>query len=117
VGASRSRLPIPHCRRHAQSEGGSMNIEQERAAFEAFESKHGLCVTKEGELYRSHVIRWMWKAWQARAALQSQDMRTVIEALETAQNNECGPRRPWGSADPDSDEYAHDAFMWDYYQR
>lgn len=49
-----------------------MNIEQERKDFEAFESKHGLCVTKEGELYRSHVIRWMWKAWQARAALQSQ---------------------------------------------
>lgn len=50
-------------------------------------------------------------------SLQSQDMRTVIEALKAAQNNECGPRRPWGSADPDSDEYAHDAFMWDYYQR
>ena len=50
-----------------------MNIEQERADFEAFASKHGLCVTEDGDLYRSHVVAWMWKAWQARAALQSQD--------------------------------------------
>ena len=50
-----------------------MNIEQERAEFEAFASKHGLCVTEGGDLYRSHVVAWMWKAWQARAALQSQD--------------------------------------------
>lgn len=50
-----------------------MNTEQERADFEAFASKHGLCVTEGGGLYRSHVVAWMWKAWQARAALQSQD--------------------------------------------
>lgn len=47
-----------------------MNIKQERADFEAFASKHGLCVTEEGDLYRSHVVAWMWKAWQARAAIE-----------------------------------------------
>src|SRR5690606_16891884 len=50
-----------------------MNTEQERAEFEAFASKHGLCVTEDGDLYRSHDVDWLWKAWQARAALQSQD--------------------------------------------
>ena len=50
-----------------------MDITQERADFEAFASKHGLCVTEGGDLYRSHVVAWMWKAWQARAVLQSQD--------------------------------------------
>lgn len=50
-----------------------MNIEQERSAFEAFASKHGLCVTLQDDVYRSHVVGWMWRAWQARASLQSQD--------------------------------------------
>lgn len=55
--------------------------------------------------------------WNQRAALQSQDMKPVIEALGAAQSNECGPHRPLGSSDPDSVNYNHDAFMWDYYQR
>lgn len=46
-----------------------MNIDQERAKFEAFASKHGMCVTKHSDLYLSHTINWMWRAWQARAAL------------------------------------------------
>ena len=50
-----------------------MNIEQERAAFEAFASKNGLCITHGDDLYRSHVVGWMWRAWQACAALHSQD--------------------------------------------
>ena len=61
-----------------------MNIE-ERTEFEAFASKHGLCVTEDGDLYRSHVLAWMWKAWQARAALTAQDealLRQALEALE-----------------------------------
>ena len=55
-----------------------MTNEQERADFEAFASKHGLCVTEDGDLYRSHVVAWMWKAWQARAALQSQDREEIM---------------------------------------
>jgi len=51
-----------------------MNIE-ERTEFEAFASKHGLCVTEDGDLYRSHVLAWMWKAWQARAALHTQERK------------------------------------------
>lgn len=58
-----------------------MNTEQERAAFEAFASKHGLCVTEDNDLYRSHLVTWMWRAWQARAALQSQD-REDAERLD-----------------------------------
>ena len=50
-----------------------MTNEQERAEFEAFASQHGLCVTEDGDLYRSQLVAWMWKSWQARAALQSQD--------------------------------------------
>lgn len=53
----------------------------------------------------------------AGVALQSQYREVIIEALKCAQNNECGPRRPFGSSDPDSDDYACDAFMWDYYQK
>lgn len=41
------------------------DIEQERAKFEAFASKHGMCVTKYSDLYFSHTINWMWRAWQA----------------------------------------------------
>jgi len=55
-----------------------MNTEQERADFEAFASQHGLCVTEDGDLYRSHVVAWMWKAWQARAALQSHEYSAAI---------------------------------------
>jgi len=36
------------------------------------------------------------------------------EAVQTAQQN-IGPRRPSGSSDPQSPDYDHDAFMWDYY--
>lgn len=40
----------------------------------------------------------------------------AIEALKSAQNNVCA-RRPFGtSADPNSDDYDHDTFMWDFYQ-
>src|SRR5690606_24071124 len=61
-----------------------MNTEQERAEFEAFASKHGLCVTEDGDLYRSHVVAWMWKAWQARAALQSKDREDTTDPLQGA---------------------------------
>lgn len=64
-----------------------MNTEQERAEFEAFASSHGLCVTEDGGLYRSQLVAWMRKAWQARAALaaqacgQAQDGRPTDDAL------------------------------------
>lgn len=44
-----------------------MDIQKERTEFEKFASSHGLCVTEDGGLYRSHVLAWMWKAWEARA--------------------------------------------------
>lgn len=51
-----------------------MNIEKERGAFEQWVSGFGLNVSIEDGLYRSHVVGWMWHAWQAgRAAMQSQD--------------------------------------------
>ncbi len=58
-----------------------MSTEQERADFEAFTSQHGLCITEDGDLYRSHVVAWMWKSWQARAALQSQDRDEGYRAM------------------------------------
>ena len=68
-----------------------MNTEQERADFEAFASKHGLCITEDGDLYRSHVVAWMWKSWQARAALQSQPMPPEISRdLLTRYGNNAG---------------------------
>lgn len=98
-----------------------MNIEQERAAFERHWRDFYQIGTKLDRIngrYHSMAVQCAWEAWQAgRAALQSQDMKPVIEALEAAQNNECGPHRPFGSSDPDSDDYDHDAFMWDYYQK
>src|SRR5690606_20567944 len=73
-----------------------MNTEQERAEFEAFASNHGLCVTEDGDLYRSHVVAWMWKAWQARAALQSQDQVDAeryryLSSMATQQTDTLGP--------------------------
>jgi len=51
-----------------------MNIEKEREAFEHWVSEFGLNISTEDGLYRSHVVGWMWNAWQAgRAALQTQD--------------------------------------------
>lgn len=93
-----------------------MNIEQERMDFEASASKHGLCTTLDDGFYRSHVARWMWRAWQERAALQEQDLSIVLDALEAAQGN-IAAHRPVGSSDPGSDRYDHDAFMWDFYQK
>lgn len=44
------------------------------------------------------------------------DTGKAIRALKTAQNNLCA-RRPFGaSSDPNSPDYDHDAFMWDFYQ-
>lgn len=51
-----------------------MNQDQ-RAAFESLIAKHGLCITKENDLYRSHVVGWMGKAYEA--ALESQDREDV----------------------------------------
>lgn len=96
--------------------------EQELADFEAwFATKFNadrLSEKTSTDGYGDAYALTAWLAYQAgRADLQSQCMRPVIEALETAQNNECGPHRPIGSSDPDSVNYDHDAFMWDYYQR
>src|SRR5690606_11192646 len=77
-----------------------MNTEQERADFEAFASKHGLCVTEDGDLYRSHVVAWMWKAWQARAALQSQDREDAerldwLDSMNAKLNSNYGTTYRW----------------------
>lgn len=55
-----------------------MDIQKERAEFEKFASSHGLCVTEDGGLYRSHVLAWMWKAWKARAGLEERNMGLVL---------------------------------------
>lgn len=60
-----------------------MNTEQERTYFEAFASRHGLCITEDNYLYRSHLVAWMWKAWQARAALQSRDREADPDTIRT----------------------------------
>lgn len=46
-----------------------MNIEKEREAFEKWVSGFGLNISTEDGLYRSHVVGWMWHAWQARVNL------------------------------------------------
>ena len=48
---------------------------------------------------------------------QAPDMALIVKTLRVAQNNECGPHRPAGSSDPDSRDYDHGAFMWDFYRR
>lgn len=63
------------------------DTEQERIEFEAFASKHGLCVTWDGDLYRSHVVAWMWKAWQARAAIEA-DRNRRGEPVESFQKSD-----------------------------
>jgi len=40
----------------------------------------------------------------------------AAQALKSAQSN-IAAYRPPGSSDPESSQYDHDAFMWDYYQR
>src|SRR5690606_8588502 len=78
------RLPLPQCghqgvpngRRHAQSEGGRMSTEQERADFEAWAASIGFCVTgKYAETIDVLCAESAFKAgYQAgRATLQSQD--------------------------------------------
>lgn len=47
-----------------------MNYDKERKSFEQWVRVCGLNISSEEGLYRSHVVGWMWKAWQAgRAAL------------------------------------------------
>lgn len=103
-----------------------MNTEQLRAEFEAWARNKNydldavMLLSKPPKFshYANPATQDALEAYQAgRAALQSQDMKPVIEALGAAQSNECGPHRPLGSSDPDSVNYDHDAFMWDYYQR
>ena len=48
-----------------------MNIEQERAAFEAWFTKTFISGPKD--IFTQVVKDIAWEAWQARAALQSQD--------------------------------------------
>lgn len=52
-----------------------MSIEKERKAFEHWVSEFGLNVSTEDGLYRSHVVGWMWHAWQARAAIKADRQR------------------------------------------
>lgn len=44
------------------------------------------------------------------------DGSLAAQALKSAQSN-IAAYRPRGSSDPESSQYDHDAFMWDYYQR
>lgn len=53
-----------------------MNIRNEREAFEQWVSGFGLNVSIEDGLYRSHVVGWMWHAWQARANLYMGEQQT-----------------------------------------
>lgn len=51
------------------SSKSAKTIEQHRAEFEAFCGKHGLSTKQDmstgSGLFNSHVVGWMWKAWQA----------------------------------------------------
>ena len=46
-----------------------MRTEKEREEFERWVSENGLNTSIVDRLYRSHVVGWMWHAWQARANL------------------------------------------------
>jgi hypothetical protein len=52
-----------------------MNIEKEREAFERWVSVCGLNTTIEEGLYRSQVVGWMWRAWQARVNLCTKEQK------------------------------------------
>ena len=61
-----------------------MNIDQERAEFERHWHDFYQLGTKLARIngrYHSHIVQRAWEAWQARAALQSQD-REDAERLD-----------------------------------
>lgn len=58
-----------------------MSIEKEREAFERWVSEFGLNVSTEDGLYRSHVVGWMWHAWQARANLCTNEKDGTLARL------------------------------------
>lgn len=45
------------------------------ATLEALINRHGLCATKDGDLYRSHLVGWMLKAYEA--ALASPEVQAL----------------------------------------
>lgn len=56
-------------------DGGCMNIEKEREAFEQWVSGCGLSISTKDALYRIYVMGWMWEAWQARANLCKKEQK------------------------------------------
>lgn len=66
-----------------------MNTEQERAEFEAwFQDERGQPARKADGTY-SPFASGCWRAWQARAALQSQDREDLLKALIIAEDMLC----------------------------
>lgn len=57
--------------------------DQRRAGFEALINRHGLCATKDGDLYRSHLVGWMLKAYEA--ALTSPEVQALRKDAERYQ--------------------------------
>lgn len=94
IAASKHLIPIEK----TQSSGNPGQLElsrnsgelDERAAFERFSSKNGLNTQKADDLHRSHLVAWMWKAWQARAALAQQDtlQAEVLDMVRMLEANE-----------------------------
>ena len=64
-----------------------MNIEQERAAFEAWFTKTKAYISDSKDILAQIVRDIAWDTWKARAALQSQD-------LEDAESHQRARRRP-----------------------
>lgn len=50
------------------------------ATLEALVNRHGLCATKNGDLYRSHLVGWMRLAYQA--ALASPEVKALRKDAE-----------------------------------
>lgn len=67
-----------------------MNIEQERAAFEAWFTKTKAYISDPKDIFAQIARDIAWAAWQARAALQSPDIQERIrdgERLEWLAEN------------------------------
>lgn len=53
------------------------------ATLEALVNRHGLCIAKDSDLYRSHLVGWMLKAYEA--ALASPEVQALQwQPIETA---------------------------------
>lgn len=53
------------------------------ATLEALVNRHGLCIAKDSDLYRSHLVGWMLKAYEA--ALASPEVQAMRwQPIDTA---------------------------------